>query len=95
MPHTQVAECGDKHCFIHQEDEQLHPHSYQICFECNHVYQTAGELITAYNQEITKHNLRDEDLDFPDGWKYSDLEPLKKIYDPNKITFCPLCLHDF
>lgn len=92
MVHRQTEKCGEKHCFIHQEDEELHPYSFQICFECNHVYQTTEDLVTAYNEEVEKHNIQDEDLE---GWKYSDLEQLKKIYDPNKITFCPLCLHDF
>lgn len=51
MPHAIELCYGSRlHCHWHDEDETETPES-RACFECNHVYQSAEELATAWEAE--------------------------------------------
>jgi hypothetical protein len=58
--------------------------AYISCFECGHAYETAQELLAAYNAEIDRFNAS--------GMSISELAHSE---DADAIVFCPLCMHDF
>ena len=91
-PHHRSQACGMAHCHVHNLDEHIGVAYFIICFECNHVYKTADELLDTFNaigrqsyQECVANEWR--------GW--GDCLPFEDVVDPNAIHFCPLCQHDF
>lgn len=78
--------CGNypqQHCVSCDVDELLDEKSYQLCWECNHVYQTKEDLLREYllnHPDYKRHVL----------YAY----PLEQV-QVSAITFCPLCLHDW
>lgn len=72
-------------CVIHNIIEAISDSYDWVCFECGHAYRSAQEII-------------DEDLkarqEFHDiGYNFDD--DLTPVTDIDKITFCPLCVHDW
>lgn len=68
-------------CYFHGEEVVLKG-SY-VCFECGHVWKTAGEIVEAHLSELEAISAVNE----------TNLEPgaAKKA----ALRFCPLCLHDW
>lgn len=93
--HIHSRACGRLHCHSCDVDEMATTVSYRICYECNHVWETSEQLVMAHNLENAKYNLTAKDLDWPDGWMYSDLPPLSIASREEEVFFCPLCTHDF
>lgn len=78
--HEPSDECGGRHCHSHGVDEPLiGTPPYRVCFECNHVYNTADELFGAYISEMRRVT----------GIPNPPVVALDDIY------FCPHCAHDF
>lgn len=67
-------------CHIHEKQEELASEPYQVCFECGHVYNTAEELVAAYNEAVR--------VNFG-----ADNPPPPR--EAHEIFFCQECLHDF
>lgn len=72
------------HCSIHEKDEEMVAEPYQVCFECGHVYNTAEELVAAYEEMVKELIKRDNE-----GGPFM---PIKKAHE---ISFCQECMHDF
>ncbi len=68
-------------CWVHYVHEPIPARSgaYRVCFECNHVYATARDLLAEYAA------VRAGRGDYP-------LAVLPQVDD---IGFCPFCLHDW
>lgn len=56
-----------------------------VCFECGHVYADSLALLVAQHEAV----LRMKELD-PVGFSHISL-----AVNPDEITFCQECLHDF
>lgn len=84
IPHQESDRCNGLHCHSCNLDEQ--GHAYQWCSECGHGYETPQDLRTAYLQEAPYG---------PWHWRWWRIvfTPAHKLLD--RITFCPLCMHDF
>lgn len=39
-------------CSIHNVDEPRDDDTFQVCFECNHVYQTEQDLLDSHNADL-------------------------------------------
>lgn len=79
--HEPADGCWNKHCYIHHVDEEG-GNAYIVCFECHHVYLTAGALRREYRRCYPRHGgLRVR-------WRVATMRAAG-------IFFCPLCLHDF
>ena len=72
-------------CFWHQRWEYSNHQPYIVCFECRHMYVTGDDLLQAHADEVAY--LKRED---PDHFSH-----ILKATDPDEITFCQYCLHDF
>lgn len=80
MPHRPTKACDADHCYSHDEDEPMRTGDYILCGECFHVFRTGEELVAAYL----------------DNWPLKEIpKPDAATVNPDKITFCPHCLHDF
>ena len=88
-PHPIHDACLPVHCWEHDVDEIQTPTSYKRCFECKHVYQTAQDLIDAYNQVVAEMNA--------DGARRygAEHEPRPPRTSAEDIYFCQHCMHDF
>lgn len=69
---------NESFCYIHHKYEEIRKGSY-VCFECQHVYTSAGEIVEAHIV-----NLKILDTEYIDGEA--------KVA---ALRFCPLCLHDW
>lgn len=72
-------------CWSHYRLEPSDEQTFQVCFECNHVYQGASDLVMAYRlarEEMSPLMTASEAME---GW----------ICKASDITFCQYCLHDF
>ena len=47
-----VVAKGEHHCWEHHKDETTDETPFIVCGECWHIYQTAQELETLYNEEV-------------------------------------------
>jgi hypothetical protein len=46
-PHPIDDNCQNTHCWIHDVDEPADADTHLVCFECNHAYPTAADLLAA------------------------------------------------
>ena len=72
-------------CWWHAKWEYSPHYPYIVCFECRHVYVTGDDLLAAQHRMV-------------DMLKKSNPEAFAhviKATDPEQITFCQECLHDF
>lgn len=83
IPHPQTDECWPVHCAWHHVDEPASPDDYRTCFECFHVFRTAGELLAAHNKLMSE-------IPSP-SWAPGTIIEI----DAGNIHVCPLCAHDF
>lgn len=75
----------DDWCYGCMQREPIPPGgAYLVCGECFHVYATADDLVDTFNRR---------------GDELADLEPAQPrsawVLDPERINFCPICIHDF
>lgn len=70
-------------CYFHGH-EPMPIDCFRICFECKHAW-SAEELLDAHNSIL-------REIATADGW-LSDLP--RDVTDPDQVTICPLCTHDF
>lgn len=78
------------YCYGCAKSEIQYPHTFRVCFECKHVYETAKDLIDMYNKEgrrVHAKTFREEG-----GFEMGEWKDKTKVKD---IHFCPVCLHDF
>ena len=102
--HVPTSECVDLHCFWHDVDEMPQPRGHRRCFECKHLFRTAGELRRTFRRKIICEDRRLWQLPWIGDWwsKLSVLPPpwwwaawrcvTLRVRD---IYFCPWCVHDF
>lgn len=57
--------------------------AYVTCFECGHVYETANDLLIAYNDMVEGLNS-----------VMSSIGPINWAENAEGILLCPLCMHD-
>lgn len=80
---------ADDFCWSCNRREPITRRPYQVCLECGHVYQTAGDLRRAYRRE------------FWNGWRHWGGEPWWRLAwrlltaRASRIYFCQECTHDF
>jgi cupin superfamily acireductone dioxygenase involved in methionine salvage len=77
-------------CFIHEVQEPIPEETWEVCFECKHVYVTKQDFVDAYNAVIKEMR---ENTQYPaaDKTKLKDLTPERA----DSIGFCQFCMHDF
>ena len=95
MKHEVTEGCVDAHCFWHEVDEPVEG-SYIQCFECGHVYRTAGQLRRAYRQEYWRITNPANPFGLK-GFEVSLRARLWRILTVRvaDIYFCQECTHDF
>lgn len=71
-------------CASHRRREEVPADgAHIICYECGHVYATAGALVDAYNAAV-------------DAMRAKGFEPPPAhVRSADAVTFCQECLHDF
>lgn len=91
MTQPVIGETGQMPCYVHNVVEPVDG-AYLVCFECGHVYPTAGALRRDYRREY---------------WRVSGIAgayppiPLWRrlrsavTVRVSRVTFCPHCVHDF
>ena len=89
VAHERSEACGMAHCATHNVDEHIGSSYFVVCFECNHVYRTADELLDTFN--AIGRQMYEECV--ANGWDCC--LPFEDQVDPEAIHFCPLCSHDF
>jgi hypothetical protein len=86
--HHATEACADVHCWAHQVDERSRP-CFVTCFECQHVYPRSWSLWWAYLRTT---------------WAFRQYESRPEMAAqlwraarcrPSRLTFCPVCTHDF
>jgi hypothetical protein len=83
IPHEIAGPCSDAHCWEHDLDED-DAGCYRRCFECRHVFRTADDLVAVHNAEVAGLNARNPGK-----------PPIPDETGPDRIWFCPYCLHDW
>lgn len=83
--HEPTEECLSVHCYSHMVDEE--GSAYIGCYECGHLYRTAGALRRAYRREV----LRLPGHGIPFWWRLWRALTIRA----SQITFCQQCIHDF
>lgn len=73
------------HCYSHNVDEP--GDGYIRCFECGHLYRTAGELRRAYRREV----MHVPSLGIP-RWRVLVKAATVRA---SRVFFCQECIHDF
>ena len=58
MPEANVHPFFGLRCFSHDVDEPRDADTYEVCFECNHVYQTEADLLAAHNRTLLANKER-------------------------------------
>jgi len=90
-PHPLTEACAPVHCWEHDVDET--GPCFRPCIECGHLFRTAAELVTAYNEGVRDLNGRRDLVGLVvTGWGQ---EPVPEVTSTNQVLFCPYCLHDF
>lgn len=89
---TAEARGWNNWCHSCEREERADAQTYQVCHECNHVFQTARDLKRAYrelpNGTWPKHIKLTLWTRFR-GWLH------RTFLKADSIFFCPRCLHDF
>lgn len=75
------------HCYSHHVDEPGDG-AYIWCFECGHVYRTAGDLRRAYRRQYWETSKHFGDPVWRRLWRVAAIR-VKNIH------FCQECIHDF
>lgn len=101
-----TPECVDpertSHCWFHG-DEPLTDDTFQVCFECGHVYETPAELVAEWRRQSPRPTLR-EALHWPTAdnaeWGFGPVEYVRAWWRrltvrADRIFFCQVCVHDF
>lgn len=101
--HEPTDACIGVHCHSHGIDEA--GDGYIGCYECGHLYRTAGELRRAYRRKAAEIAL--SDLRNPHHWARTVGTPLATrlaavaslvrlpFIRAGRIGFCQECIHDF
>jgi hypothetical protein len=95
-PHQITDDCADAHCFFHDVDEDpIGAHI--VCFECGHVYRTAGQLRRDYRRGYWDTTGRGAKLFGEKGFGPSLAARLWRMLTvrAKDIFFCQECTHDF
>jgi hypothetical protein len=79
--HEISERCNGTHCHSCGLDET--GHAFEWCLECGHGFRTEHELVDAYRRRAPRSPWW--------RWLLLQIAPLRG----DRITFCPLCLHDF
>lgn len=82
-PHAAEADCINVHCHAHAVDEPAEG-AYRVCLECGHVFPAAADLLADHAALVEGLNV---------GAEAGELLTAKT--DPERITVCPHCAHDF
>lgn len=96
MKHEVTEDCVDTHCFWHEIDEPVEG-SYIQCFECGHVYRTAGQLRRAYRREYWETTGKwSKPFGEPGFWPPLPARLWRLLtIKVKEINFCQECIHDF
>lgn len=79
--HDPDDDCDGDHCHSCGVDHR--GEAWDWCFECGHAYRKSQDLVKAYRRGARRLGWR--------FWLRVRLTPARRL----KISFCPLCLHDF
>lgn len=83
---------GLDYCYVcGQYEDSLR--AFRVCFECNHVYKTAQDLLDAHNKILDEVN--SEELHFWGSEKPVKRKPIPHVTNVEEVYSCPLCIHDF
>jgi hypothetical protein len=78
------------HCFSHDVDEAAR--GYRICFECQHTFATADDLLAEHNRVLAELNQAVNPQGDP-MWEFT--EPIPPETEAEYVLCCPFCIHDF
>ena len=72
-------------CDVHRVDEPIGWDG-RRCLECGHGFRSGTELVEAFNRDVAHPLSRT---------RRPGRRSVDRVTDPERVPFCPVCLHDF